>query len=153
MGGKFGVHLEAGFLRATLDQGHIFFDGFLRANKLRVAQSKLRAAESDLTDSRDAVVREVWKAYTDFKTALHKQESAAEFLAAAQSAFDAALESYRNGLSTYVEVSNAQRNLDAARSIMVDTRAAIFTGSAALALSVGDLAKPDRSNTFIHQQP
>lgn len=129
------------------------FDGFLRLNKLRVAESELRSAESELTDSRDTVVREVWKAHTDFKTALHKQQSAEDFLSAAQSAFDAALESYRNGLGTYVDLANAQRNLDAARSIVVDTRAAIFTSSAALALSVGDLAMPDRSVTFIRQQP
>jgi outer membrane protein len=118
------------------------FDGFLRLNKLRIAQSELRQAESELTDSRDTVVREVWKAYTDFNTALQKQESAAKFFDAAQSAFDAALESYRQGLGTYVDVANAQHNLDAARSILVDTRAAIYTTSAALALSVGDLAKP-----------
>lgn len=121
------------------------FDGFLRANKLRIAKSELRAAESELTDSRDAVVREVWKAYTDFKTAVQKQESASKFFDAAQSAFDAALESYRQGLGTYVDVANAQHNLDAARSIVVDTRAAIYTSSAALALSVGDLARPASS--------
>jgi len=129
------------------------FDGFLRINKLRIARSELRAAESELTDSRDTVVREVWKADTDFKTALQKQESAATFFSAAQSAFDAALESYRQGLGTYVDVANAQHNLDAARSIVVDTRAAIYTTSAALALSVGDLARPAPSPTFVHQQP
>lgn len=129
------------------------FDGFLRHNRLRVAESELRSAQSQLTDSRDTVVREVWKAYTDFKTALHKQESAIEFLTAAQSAFDATLESYRHGLGTYVDLSNAQRNLDAARSIVVDTRAAIFTSSTALALSVGDLARPEPPTSFIRQQP
>ncbi len=118
------------------------FDGFLRINKLRIAQSELRSAESELTDSRDTVVREVWKAHTDYKTAVQKQESSAKFFDAAQSAFDAALESYRQGLGTYVDVANAQHNLDAARSIVVDTRAAIYTTSAALALSVGDLARP-----------
>ena len=123
------------------------FDGFLRANRLRVAQSQLRAAESELAGSRDAVVREVWKAFTDLKTAVQKQESAAKFLSAAQSAFDAALESYRQGLATYISVANAQQNLDTARSVVVTTRAAIFTSAAALALSVGDLAKPDRVST------
>jgi len=118
------------------------FDGFLRANKLRIAQSEFRAAESELTESRDAVVREVWKAHTDFTTAVQKQESAAKFFSAAQSAFDAALESYRQGLGTYVDVANSQRSLDTARSVVVDTRAAIYTSSAALALSVGDLARP-----------
>jgi len=118
------------------------FDGFARAEKLRLAESQLREAESELKDSRDQAVSEVWKAYTDLKTALRKRESAEKLLAAAQSAFDASLESYQHGLETYVDTQNAQRNLTAARSVMVDTRSAIFTSAAALALSVGDLAKP-----------
>ncbi|HEV2695109.1 MAG TPA: TolC family protein [Verrucomicrobiae bacterium] len=119
------------------------FDGFLRANRLHIAKSEMRAAESELADSRDQVVREVWKARTDLKTAVQKQVFAAKFLDAAQSAFDATLESYKQGLATYISVANAQQNLDSARSVVVTTRAAIFTSAAALALSVGDLAKPD----------
>lgn len=118
------------------------FDGFARAKKLRVAESELRAAESELAGSRDTAVREVWKNCTDFKTACHQKESAEKLLAAAQSAYDAALEAYRQGLSTYVDLMNAQRSLAAARSVMVDTRATIFTARTALAYSIGDLAKP-----------
>ena len=128
------------------------FDGFARAKKLRIAESELRAAESELASSRDAVVREVWKAYTDFKTALQKQESATKLLSAAQSAFDASLEAYRQGLGTYVAVVNAQRNLTAAHSEVVDTRSAIFTSETALALSIGDLARPSSASTLIHQE-
>jgi outer membrane protein TolC len=88
------------------------------------------------------VVREVWKADTDFKTALRKQDAAAKLLTAAENAYAAVLDSYQNGLSTYVEVVNAQRNVTSARSVGHDTRSAIFTAAAALALSIGDLAKP-----------
>ena len=128
------------------------FDGFLRANKLRIAQSELRATESELANSRNAVVREVWKAYTDLKTAVRKQESAARLLSAAESAFDASLEAYRNGLGTYVDVANAQRNVTSARSVVINTRSAIYTSAAALALSVGDLAKPSPSPQSNHQK-
>jgi len=118
------------------------FDGFARREKVRLAEADLRAAESELSGSRDAAVREVWKAHTDFKTALCKQESAAKLLIAAENAYAAVLASYRNGLSTYVEVVNAQRNVTSARSVGHDTRSAIFTTAAALALSIGELAKP-----------
>lgn len=118
------------------------FDGFIRANRLRLAEAQRRQAESELTDTRDQAVSEVWKAYTDLKTAIRKQESAAKLLAAAQSAFTASLEAYQHGLGTYVDTQNAQRNVTAARSTVVDTRSAILTGAAALALSVGDLARP-----------
>jgi outer membrane protein TolC len=118
------------------------FDGFARREKLRLAEAELRSAESELSGARDATVREVWKAHTDFKTALRKQDAAAKLLTAAENAYAAVLESYQNGLSTYVEVVNAERNVTTARSVGHDTRSTIFTTAAALALSIGELAKP-----------
>ena len=127
------------------------FDGFARRKKLSIAESELRAAEDELAHSRDSVIREVWKARTDFETALRKQESAAKLVTAAESAFAASLEAYQHGLSTYVEVVNAQRNRTAARSVIVDTRSAIFTSQTALALSIGDLARPSPATTTSHR--
>ena len=118
------------------------FDGFGRRYKMQAAEADLRGAESELAGARDSAVREVWKAYTDFKTALRKEDSAAKLVTASQNAFDAVLESYRNGLSTYPEIVSAQRNLASARSVSHDTQAAIFTTATALALSTGDLARP-----------
>ena len=120
------------------------FDGFARQHKMEMADAELRAAESELAGARDAAVREVWKAYTDFKTALRKQDSAAKLLTASQNAFDAVLESYQHGLSTYPEIVSAERNLASARGVSHDTQSAIFTTAAALALSVGDLARPSK---------
>src|SRR4030095_13781038 len=58
------------------------FEGFARRAKMRVAESELRAAERELEQARDEVVREVWKAYTDFKTALRKRDSVTKLLTA-----------------------------------------------------------------------
>ena len=124
------------------------FDGFERLKKLHIAEADLSAAESELAQARDAAVREVWKAYTDFRTALREEDAAAKLVAAAQSAYDAVIESYRNGLSTYVEVANAERNVTSAQSTEHNTRATIFTSAAALALSIGDLAKPPAHLTY-----
>ncbi|HSY20119.1 MAG TPA: TolC family protein [Candidatus Acidoferrales bacterium] len=118
------------------------FEGFARVHRLRIAESQLREAENELADSRDRAVSEVWRAYTDLKTALRQQESADKLLTAAQSAFDASLEAYQHGLGTYVDTQSAQRNLTAAHSAVVDTRSSIFTAAAALAFSMGDLARP-----------
>src|SRR5438552_1887756 len=79
------------------------FDGFARRKKLRIAESELRGAEDEMAHSRDSVIREVWKARTDFETSLRKQESAAKLVAAAESAFAASLEAYQHGLGTYVD--------------------------------------------------
>jgi outer membrane protein TolC len=118
------------------------FDGFERVDKLRIAEAELKAAEGELADARDTAVREVWKAYIDFRTALREQAAATALIEAAENAYTAALESYKNGLSTYPEVLNAERDLISARSVGHNTRAAIFTGAAALALSIGELDKP-----------
>src|SRR6266478_5173475 len=120
------------------------FDGFARDRQMDMAKAELRAAENELAGARDSAAREVWKAYTDFKTALRKQESAAKLVTASQNAFDAVLDSYKHGLNTYPEILNAQRNLASARSVSHDTQAAIFTSATALALSTGDLARPSR---------
>jgi outer membrane protein TolC len=118
------------------------FDGFERLKKLRMAEANLASTESELAEARDSAVREVWKAYTDFQTALREQDAAAKLLAASENAYDAVLASYKNGLSTYPEVVNAERDVTSARSVGHNTRAAIFTSAAALALSIGELAKP-----------
>src|SRR6266446_6235575 len=118
------------------------FDGFGRRHKMEMAEAEWRGAQNELGGARDSAVREVWKAYTDFKTALRKQDSAAKLVTASQNAFDAVLESYKNGLSTYPEIVSAQRNLASARSVSHDTQAAIFTTATELALSTGDLARP-----------
>src|SRR5438874_7610237 len=123
------------------------FDGFARRHKMETAEAELRGAENELAGARDSAVREVWKAYTDFKTALRKQDSAAKLLTASQNAFDAVLESYKNGLSTYPEIVSAQRNLASGRSVSHDTQSSIFTAATALALSTGDLARPSSGVT------
>src|SRR5438067_13764648 len=79
---------------------------------------------------------------TPIRTALNKQDAAEKLLTASQSAFDAVLDSYKQGLSTYPEVVSAERNLTAALATSHDTQSAIYTSQAALALSVGDLARP-----------
>ena len=64
--------------------------------------------ERDLAEQRfKTAPGKAWKAYTDFKTALRKQDSAAKLVIALQNAFDAVLESYKQGLSTYPEIVSA----------------------------------------------
>ncbi len=147
----FGDHRPTygAFVTATVP----IFDGFARRHKMEMAEAELHGAENELAGARDSAVREVWKAYTDFKTALRKQDSAAKLVTASQNAFDAVLESYKNGLSTYPEIVSAQRNLASARSVSHDTQAAIFTTATELALSTGDLARPSMRATHFVRPP
>jgi outer membrane protein TolC len=107
------------------------------------SQPDLPNYERDLAEQRFKTAPDkAWKAYTDFKTALRKQDSAAKLVIASQNAFDAVLESYKQGLSTYPEIVSAERNLASARSVSHDTRSTIYMAACALALSTGDLARP-----------
>src|SRR5437773_10127832 len=127
---------------AFLTMNMPIFDGFARRHKLDMAEAELHQAENELAGACDSAAREVWKAYTDYRTALNKQDAAEKLLTASQSAFDAVLDSYKQGLSTYPEVVSAERNLTAALATSHDTESAIYTSQADLALSIGDLARP-----------
>src|SRR6476661_2875874 len=64
------------------------FDGFARRYKLDMAQAELHQAENELAGARDSAARDVWKAYTGYRTALKKQDAAEKLLTAWKSAFD-----------------------------------------------------------------
>jgi outer membrane protein len=116
------------------------FDGGLRRDRLGVARSERRIAEEELERARDQAVRQVVKAYEDLKVALRRREAAVALIAAAEKSHDAAIDSYRSGVATFVDVTNAQTALTKARTVDIETRSAAFTAAAALAFSTGDLA-------------
>ena len=135
-----GVHelqYDAG-LRFELD----LFDGFQRRNNLDLALSGHKEAENELEHAKEKAVRQVWKAYDDSKVALTKQRAAVALLSAADKAAASSLESYKNGLSTFPDVREAERNLARARTLEQSARAEAWTRVAAFAVSTGDLAQP-----------
>jgi outer membrane protein TolC len=125
-------------LRLELD----LFDGFERRNNLDLAVSGRKEAENELDHAKQKAVREVWKAYDDSKVALTKQRAAAALLTAADRSAVASMESYKNGLSTFPDVREAERNLARARTLEQSARAEAWTRAAAFAVSTGDLAQP-----------
>jgi len=115
------------------------YDGFERDNALREARSLRGAAEADLSALELKAIREVWKAYSDVKTALRKYEYALALLAASQEAYESTLESYRSaGLATVIDLLAAQRDLARARTTDIQTRAELLTAAASLTFAAGD---------------
>jgi outer membrane protein len=115
------------------------FDGFERNNALREASSLRQASEADLSALELRAIREVWKAYSDVKTALRKYEYAVALLAASQEAYDSTLESYRSaGLATVLDLLAAQRDLARAKTTDIQSRADLLTAAAALTFAAGD---------------
>ncbi|RFP15821.1 MULTISPECIES: TolC family protein [unclassified Duganella] len=115
------------------------YDGQIRRNELRSAQSKQESAEAQLDGVKNKVVHEVVKAYHDLAVAQRRRESSAALLAAASRSFDATLASYRQGLATMPELQSAMTLLARARSTDGEAGADLLTARAVLSFASGDL--------------
>src|SRR5262249_3827483 len=80
------------------------FTGFRRLNDVRKAEADREVAGAELKTLEIDATAEVWRAYFEFQSSLSKYEYAQSLLASSQEAYSANSESYRQGLSTIVEL-------------------------------------------------
>jgi outer membrane protein TolC len=90
---------------------------------------------------RDQISDEVWRAYSDAKTALRQKRAAAALLISADKSYSAALRSYDLGLRNLLDVVAAQRALAQARSADVFARTQVLTQFSNLAFRTGDMLR------------
>lgn len=115
------------------------YDGQIRNNELRSAQSRQESAEAQLDGVRNKVVHEVVKAYRDQQVAERRRGASTALLAAAARAFDATLAAYRQGLATMPELQSALAALSRARSTDAEASADAVLARAVLLFASGDL--------------
>src|SRR5260370_20234483 len=141
------------FLQQTLPWGHTadvvgglsvklsgtVFDGGARKNTLARAEANVRAAEAQVSVFRDRIADEVWRAYSNVKTALRQRQAATALLEAANQSYAAALQSYNYGVRSFLDVTAAQRTLAQARSTDVLARTQVLTNLLDLAFGTGSL--------------
>jgi outer membrane protein TolC len=113
------------------------FTGFRRLNDDRRTEASRSAQRESVRSLELQTIAEVWRSYYDFQTAVKRYEFAQALLAAAQEAYDDNIETYRQGLSTIVELLTADRDLANARFTMIQSTADVLTSSAAVANAVG----------------
>ena len=121
------------------------FDGFLRDRSLEAARAELQAASAQLEQTRDEAVRQVWKSYTDLRTAIRSRAAAAALLKSSQSAYDAVLASFKLGFSTYTDVVTNETKLTSARNSAFETQSAIHQAATALAYAMGELGTTSKT--------
>ena len=114
------------------------FDGGARKSKLARANADVLASEASVNAARDAIAEEVWRAYSNLRTAFRQRQSALALLSAAEESYSAALESYNHGVRNLLDVTAAQRTLAQARSTDVLSRTHLLASLAELAFRTGD---------------
>ena len=117
------------------------FDGGARKRRLEMAQNEREAARHELEDAKDKAISQVWQYYTSTKLAFRRLDVAAALLEASEKSYEQTFEGYHHGLSSLVDVLDAQRALSSARYTQLDTRATLLESTAALAFASGDLGQ------------
>ncbi len=113
-------------------------------NTVRQAEAQREEAGSALKSIEISAIAEVWRAYYEFEASLKKYDYARALLAASHEAYDANLDTYRQGLVTIVDLLTAERDLASARYTMIQSTADLLTSSAAVAYAVGAVQIPPR---------
>ena len=121
------------------------FDGGARKNKLAEAEANVHTAEAQASLTRNQIADEVWTAYSNLDTAFRQRQAAVALLQAASQSYSAALESYKYGVRSLLDVTAAQRTLAQARSADVSARTQILTEIASLAFTTADSIQPDKT--------
>ena len=128
------------------------FDGGVRKNELRIAESKRREEADELTAERDQTTREVWTAYIAFRTALRKHDAAVALLESANSSYSASLEAYKYGVKNLVDVVTAEKQLAQARLSSVSARSELFLEAVNLEFATGNLLRNQPAATRLQSQ-
>jgi len=113
------------------------FDGGMRRNRISIADARAREAQEQLSAARDAASQQVVRAYNGLLTSLAEYDAATALSQAANTAYEAALRSYRQGVGTYTDLATEENAVVQGDTQVEDARANAHTAAAALALSMG----------------
>jgi outer membrane protein TolC len=117
------------------------FDGFMTSNAKRAAQAQADSTRAQLRQAELAAGADVWARYHNYETARQKHKASAAYLASASRLYDLALDSYKNGLTSILDLVTAEDLLAQARSQNIAARQEVFTALANLAAAAGLLQK------------
>lgn len=117
------------------------FDGLRREHAIAEAKAQQAQARAEIDSLRDQISDEVWRAYSQAKTAMRQKQAAAVLLASADKSYAAALKSYNLGLRNLLDVVAAQRALAQARSADIFARTQVLTQISNLAFRTADLLR------------
>lgn len=124
---------------AQLNLSWTIFDGGRRRGNVDEAEATEKHAEAEADTVRDQVSDEVWRSYSDTKTALRQRAAALALLQAAGTSYDAVFQAYNLGVRNILDVLSAQKALAQARSSDITASTKVLTSFADLAYRTADL--------------
>jgi outer membrane protein TolC len=113
------------------------FTGFKRLNDVRRAEDDREVARAELRSAEIDTIAEMWRAYYELDSSRSKYSFAQSLVAASVESYNANLETYRQGLSTIVELLTAERDLANARYTFIQSKAQLLTAYASIAFAAG----------------
>lgn len=116
------------------------FNGFLFSARASEAELRARAAAERVRDFKDTVARQVRTAWLDANSALERQQVAAKLLDQANLSLDLAQARYKLGLSSIVELSQAQLQQTEAQISTVTSKYQYEFALAALGYQAGTVS-------------
>lgn len=124
-----------------LDFNWTLYQGGLRANRIRLAQSEASEARDRLEQAEDDAMREVAIAYDALDSSLTEYRAAQALHAAASLSFQARSAAFGTGVGTLTDADTARTALDQADATLVRTHAQMLEAAAALAFATGGLTQ------------
>lgn len=115
------------------------FNGYLYVNEVKQAKELVRASCADIRNTKNNVVLDVFTTFYNFKTAVETYKYNLEYLRFTQETYEAALSTYREGITTILDVLIAQQNLATARAQVIQSRTQWAIALANVSLATGTL--------------
>ena len=115
------------------------FDAHRRANAIQQTKNDEDRAAATLDEIRLNAVREIVSAQISLRTSLAANDAAAILRAAAETSYDAALDTYKQGVGTVTATVEAETHLFEARLAEADAYISALSAAATLAYATGQL--------------
>jgi len=117
------------------------FDGFQTRYAKRAAAEQAESVRAQLRQAEIGASADVWSRYQGYETALKKYVFSVAYLKSASASHEKAMDSYKAGIKSILDLLNAEVQLAQARQQNVAARQETFTALAQFAYSTGLLER------------
>lgn len=124
---------------AKLSLKWTIFDGLRRENRFAQAKAEYVASQAEIHEKQDSITDKVYSDFADAETALEQRRAAVSLLVASNQSYDAALESYQEGVRNILDTLSAEKELANARAAEITARTQVLQSFLTLAFRTGEL--------------